>query len=660
VRLYIAAAVLTALFVGIAYKAYGVQVADAEHYQELARRQHLRTVEVPAPRGVIYDATGAELAVTADVDSVFANPREIVDVVGTAEHLAKLLDLDVRVVEAKLSSNRYFVWLERHVSAGEAQAIRDAKLPGIALSQEPRRYYPFRSLAGPLLGFADLDGKGLDGLELSMDELLAGKRAKRAALRDARGRIMLRADQDAPRAAGAASITLTIDRFVQFASERALAAAIDENHAEAGAVVVLDVHSGAVLAMASWPTYDPNDAEGRAKARRGARNRAITDVYEIGSVMKVFTVAAALDVGAVEPDDVIDVEHGRFKIGRKVIRDTYRDWELTVGGVLKRSSNVGAAKIARKLGKERLHEALQRYGFGAKTSIELPGERAGVLHPPDRWGEIGLATISFGYGMTATPLQVASALAAVGNGGTLYEPRMIKQVVDGSGSVVYRHDPQGRRIIKPETAEALLPMLASVFEKGKKGGTARSVEVDGFRAGGKTGTAHKLDPETRKYSKDMYLSSFIGLAPIENPRIAVVVLIDEPRGEHHYGSKVAGPVFARVVSETLRYLGVPGEMPAQQPEAGSPADAAGDTAVETAIGESEVPREEPTADIADDGQILVPRFTGLGMARALDLARERGLPVEVEGSGRVVEQFPPPGPADGAVVVRIVLSSTAP
>ncbi len=658
-RVYIVASALTALFCAIGYKAYAVQVTGGEHYRELARRQHLRTVEVPAPRGSIYDATGAELAVTADVDSAFANPREIVDVAGTAERIAELLDLDVRAVEAKLSADRYFVWLERHITVEEADALRAADLPGVSMTREPRRFYPFKQLAAPLLGFAGIDGNGLDGIERSMDELLVGKRAKLAAVRDASGTILLGANSgDDEAASPGSSITLTIDRFIQFSSERALAESIEVNEAEAGTVVVLDVNTGAVLAMASWPTYDPNDPRGRAQSRQGARNRAITDAYECGSVMKVFTIAAAIEAGVVTPDQWIDTENGRFKVGRKLIRDVHRDPRLTVTGVLKRSSNVGAAKIARKLGPERLHAALLHYGFGAKTGIELPGERAGIVHKPDRWGEIGLATISFGYGMTATPLQVAQTLAAIGNGGTLHEPRLIKQVADSTGRVVYRHEPNGRRIMSEQTARQMLAMLAAVFEKGKHGGTARKIDVPGFLVGGKTGTSHKLDPQTRTYSKDLYLSSFIGLAPIDDPKIAVVVLIDEPHGEHHYGSQVAGPVFARIVSESLRYMGVPGAP--QHADADATASAPLPEFFHgLPIDDDEVTRDQLPEPIIEAGQIRVPSFKGMSLGRALDAARECGLEVEVEGTGRVVEQFPPPGATDSTVVCKLVLSSGA-
>ncbi len=657
VRVYIAAGLLTLGLIAIAYKAYSVQIVHGARYRELARRQHLRTVEVPAPRGVIYDAGGKELAITADVDSVFCNPREVVDVAGSAERLAELLDLDVRVVESKLSSRRYFEWLRRHVNADQAAAVRAANLPGVGITQEPRRYYPNKGLAGPLLGFADIDGIGLDGIELAMNDLLQGKRAKLAALRDARGRTMLNANEDVaaiPQAVAGAAITLTIDSFIQFASERALAAAVEEHDAVAGTVLVLDVRTGGVLAMASWPTYDPNDPKGRLAARRGARNRAVTDAHEVGSMMKVFTVAAALEAGAVRPNQLINVEKGRYKVGRKTFRDTHHDEILSVGGVIKRSSNVGAIKIAQALGADKLHAAFVRYGFGTKTGIELPGERPGVLRPPERWGQIGLATHSFGHGMTTTALQIGAALAAIGNGGVLHEPRIVAQVTDADGTVRYLHKAAGRRIMTEETAAALLPMLESVFEKGKDGGTARGVEVPGFRVGGKTGTAHKLDPNTHRYAKDVYLASFMGLAPIDDPRLAIVVMIDEPRGEHHYGGKVAGPVFGRIAAESLRYLGVPSTEP-------EPADDA--PAADVDLEESDLLAIETApitgavdSDVPAEGQVSVPSFVGLSMGAALQQAREHGIEVDVEGTGRVADQFPPPGVADRGVVIRLVFT----
>jgi cell division protein FtsI (penicillin-binding protein 3) len=666
-RIYVAAFLLSSLFAVIAYKAYAVQVQQQDHFHELARRQHVRTVEVPAPRGPIYDTNGKALAVTAEIDSVWANPREVIDVASTAESLAEALDEDVRELEDRLASRRHFVWASRHVTSQQAAAVRKLELAGVYITQEPRRFYPGKSLAGPLLGFAGIDGNGLDGLELAMEELLVGKRASMSALRDAAGKVSFSSALEDPEPG--AAVRLTIDRSIQFIAERALGQAVEEHKAKSGTVIVLDVLTSEVLAMASWPTIDPNDP---AKAARGnARNRAVTDVFEVGSVMKIFTIAAALDAGAVQADTMIDTEHGRYKIGRKVIRDSHHDTELSVGGVLKRSSNVGAVKIARRTGKELFHKALLAYGFGRKTEIELPGEQPGLVHPPNRWGEIGLATVSYGYGLLVTTMQVVTAIAAVGNDGVLTEPRVVKDIRDGKGKLIYERQPVRRRIMSSKTAASLRTMLASVFDKGRKdGGTARKLDMGGFVAGGKTGTAHKVDPNTGKYGDDLYLASFGGIAPIDDPRIAVLVMIDEPRGEEHYGSKVAGPTWAIVVTETLRYLGIPsapGQAPAVDPEPAQPTRATDDDgnpsegeglapALEGATDDDEEEgEEEDTEPLVLDPAIAVaiPDFSGMSIARALDLAREQGIEIEIIGSGVAVDQFPEPGWAPKPAECRV-------
>lgn len=644
VRILGVAGLLTVLFAAIAYRAYGLQIREADHYRLLAQRQHIATVEVPAPRGVIYDATGAELAVSADIDSVYANPHEIDDLVGTAEKLGELCGLDAGELEARLASPRQFVWVKRHVGASEASAVKAAHLPGVYLTPEPRRFYPGRRLAGPVLGFAGIDGRGLDGLELTMDSKLAGKQISAAAVRDASGDLMLPDVGARPRPG--AAVTLTLHRYVQNAAERALERAIAENEARAGVVVVIDVNTGDILGLASWPTYDPN-RPGNARAE-GARNRAVTDVYEIGSVMKVFTIAAALDAGAVAPDTAFDVEGGRMMIGSKQVTDTHHDGVLTVGGILKRSSNVGAVKIARRLGRDKLHDAFLRFGFGKKTGIELPGEETGLVRPAERWGEIGLATHAYGYGLSVTPIQVAAAFAAVANGGTYHPPRIVREVRGDGGKVIYRHEPEGHRILSEQAASEMRPMMASVFDKGKDGGTAQSLVLDGFRAGGKTGTAHKIDPATGRYAKKgLYLSSFVGFAPLEAPRVAVLVVIDEPHGTAHFGGAVAGPVWVEVMTAVVRYLAVPTQKGTEARPSAEPAPVAIDEG-------APVEEQVPEALTSDPGGM--PDFTGMGVADALELATERGIRVEVEGSGRAIAQFPPPGAAGKAAECRIVFA----
>ena len=554
VRAYVVGAVVTAGLVGVACRAWGLQVEEGGRYRAMAARQHAASVDIPAPRGEILDAQGRPLAVSADADSIWANPREIRDVTETAAAVARLVGGDPALLEAKLGAGRRFVWIARQVAPEVARAVREAKLAGIEVAREPRRWYPGRTIGGPVIGRAGIDGNGLDGIELALNEALTGKSSAATAVRDARGRRMF-ADGLAQPEPGA-TVQLTIDRTIQAIADAAVAQAVEGNQARSGVAVVLEVGTGRVLALASAPSYDPNTGAGIAD---GARDRPVTDVFEAGSVMKAFTVAAALDAGAVAPDTLFELQGGTMRIGPKSIRDVDHDWQLTTAGIIKRSSNVGAVKIAQRLGREKLHAALVRFGFGAKTGIELPGEQAGTLRPGAKWRDIELATVAFGYGLTVTPLQIAAALAALGDDGMYRAPRIVASITDAAGAAQAAAAPPPRRVVQPETAAAMRAMLATVLEGGAQAGTAGSLVVLGYRCGGKTGTAHKWDPAAKQYAPNRYLSSFAGLAPIERPRLAIVVLVDEPSGGDYFGGKVAGPVFAAIASEALRYLGVPGE-----------------------------------------------------------------------------------------------------
>ncbi|MBK9073012.1 MAG: hypothetical protein IPL79_18750 [Myxococcales bacterium] len=442
---------------------------------------------------------------------------------------------------------------------------------------------------------------------------------------------------------------MSIDRTIQDIADAALRESIETNVAVAGTVVVLDVKTGRVLAIATAPNYDsnkPGDAE-----QTQARNRAVTDAFEIGSVMKLFTIAAALDSGITTPHERYFVKNG-WKVGSKHFRDTHEDGILTTSEIIKRSSNVGTIQIALRLGALGLFDALARYGFGTPTGIELPGERAGTLRHGKTWRDIELATMSFGYGLQVTPLQLAAAVAAIGNDGVYQAPRIVADVADAFGRSIYTPDAQPRRVMKAETATAVREMMRSVYEGGELPGTAAKAPVPGFVCGGKTGTARKLDVKTKGYGVKKYYASFAGLAPIESPTLAIVVLIDEPTGKNIYGGSVAAPVFARVASEALTYLGVAGT-PTPAPSApGSSEGAAAVVTVSPAIDANEEGADVDgllglPADLglALDGAELyrddlqqVPSLIGLSMPAALELAAERGLELAVTGSGIVVGQ----------------------
>ena len=656
-RAYLAGAVLTFALVGVAARAYGLQVREAPKYRELAARQHSVDVNIPAPRGEVIDTHDRPLAVSADADSIWANPREIRDVTETAEKLSALVDIDAATLEAKLGVDRRFVWIARHVNPELATKLRAAKIPGIVVAKEPRRWYPGRTIGGPVIGRADIDGNGLDGIELAMNEYLTGTRGAASAVRDARGKRMF-ADGVAQPEPGA-TVKLTLDRSIQAIADTALAEAVTSHKARSGTVVVLDIATSRVLAMSSFPTYDSNTGEG---ITHGARNRPVTDAFEAGSVMKLFTVAAALDAGAVAPDTWFDLQNGALKIGYKTIRDVHHDKYLTTSGIIKRSSNVGAVKVAQRLGKERMYAAFKRFGFGAKSGIELPGEQVGAFRSFEKWREIEFATMSFGYGLTVTPLQLAAAIAAIGNNGMYTPPRIVESITSANGTLLRETRVEPRPVITEKTARSVRAMMASVFEGGKDNGTAASIVVPGFRCGGKTGTAEKWDAEAKRYNVKRHLSSFLGLAPIDKPRLAIVVLVDEPSDGGYYGGEVAGPVFATVASETLRYLGVPGEslicpppvpgavfnplavQPAKTCVTPSPKPVKPEPApvLPAAI---EIDEDEPAPNDAE--VIEIPDFRGMSLRRAMDTARDAELLLDIRGAGRVIAQDPLPGKVSG-------------
>jgi cell division protein FtsI (penicillin-binding protein 3) len=759
-RAYLAALVVTAGLSGVAWRAWALQIGDGERYRALAARQHESTVEIPAPRGDIVDVRGRPLAVSADTDSIWANPREIRDVTNTADKLAALIGGNAAALEAKLGGDRRFVWLARHVTPALAREIREARLSGIEVGREPRRWYPERAIGGLVIGRSDIDGKGVDGIELAMNAQLIGQRGEGLALRDVRGKRMFADGLERPQPG--ATVQLSLDSTIQAIADAAIADAVRTSKAKSGVVVAIDIATGRVAAMASAPSYDPNAPGAGAAAPEGARseparNRPVTDAYEAGSVMKIFSVAAALDDGTVAPDTEFDLNGGQLVVGKsKAITDIHHDPYLTVAGIIKRSSNVGAAKIALRFGSTKLYAALRRFGFGTRTGIELPGETPGMLRDGARWRDRDLASIAFGYGLAVTPLQIAAAVAVFGNHGRYRAPRIVERVIDGDGTVLYQADEPERQVVSERTASQMATMLASVFEGGKFNGTAWAIVVPGFRCAGKTGTAHKYDPETHNYS-DRHLASFAGLAPADHPRLAIVVLVDEPSEGDYFGASVAGPVFARVASEALRYLGVPGDPAvcapgpaAQSPvaamnvppktcvpapraaraapsspgagatsaasqgmtsersastPAGGPASNANDSATSRTSGQvpgsaaiaadasasrasGQAPIDGARSDIeasagaevaqdalpldpaaaawvtdwfglpaelqatpASDAGALIPDFRGMGMAHALATARRAHLAVSLSGTGRVVEQRPPPGPSRAALHV---------
>jgi cell division protein FtsI (penicillin-binding protein 3) len=539
VRLRILCAVAGLWVLAIAGRFYQLQVLRYDHYAAKAERQQQRVVVLDPPRGTIYDAQGRELAVSVQVDSAYAVPPQIEDPVETARQIAKIVPgVDARKLARQLAQDREFVWIARKLDPPVAAALRALELPGLYFLPESKRYYPMRELAAQVLGYVGTDNHGLAGLELLYDKRVAGKPGVRTVLRDARRGTVVSPDLSFADPEPGEDLHLTLDASIQHIVERELAKAVEERGAARGSSVFLDPATGAVLAMATYPSFDPNRFGEFAPALW--RNRVIMDVYEPGSTFKVITAAAAIGSGKVLPEDVFDCEMGAIVLLDHRIRDHKPFGRLTFAEVLAKSSNVGVIKAALLVGDEGMYRTITGFGFGQPTGIDLPGESSGIVHPLRKWGPLDKAYVSFGQGISVTPLQLTVATAAIANEGTLLQP----YIVAATGPSVAGHP------LRPETARTLKAMMEGVVT----GGTARSAAVAGYHIAGKTGTAQI--PVAGGYSHSSYLPSFVGFAPVDRPRIVGLVAVAEPRGFAYHGGQVAAPVFGAVARQLLLYLGV--------------------------------------------------------------------------------------------------------
>jgi cell division protein FtsI (penicillin-binding protein 3) len=684
-RIVVCGVVLVALFAAVGKRAFNLQVREAERLRAMAEEQYLREVELPPRRGRILDRNGAELASTADVDSIYCNPRRLPDPADAARRLAKVLGMDRRELEKKLEQRRFFAWVKRKVTPDEAAAVKELALPGVAFVREPRRFYPNRSLAATVMGLSGADGRGLDGVELALDKQLTGTTSSVVGIRDALGRdLVVDGMPDGPTGVGS-DVVLTIDRYLTFVTERAIADGQARTHAKDIVAVVMDPRSGELLAMASVPTFNPNDPSEAA----GARDRAITDAYEPGSTMKTFTIASALDAGVVRAEDRIDCLQGKMMVGKYSIHDTHAHGVITVAEVFKFSSNIGATKIARKLGRDGLSDALERFGFGRPTGVGLPGERSGVIRSVDKWGDIGFANVSFGQGLTVTPLQMVTGVSAIAAGGMYHAPRVVSRVVEPDGTVETPATPSAaaakpdHRVMSESAARTMLGIMRGVTEEG---GTAKQAAIDGYVVGGKTGTAQKV--ANGHYDPNKWVSSFVGVVPIEAPRLAIIVVVDEPQGGH-LGGAVAAPIFKEIAEQALRYLHVP---PSVEPAVA--AKAKGTTAPHKAsVDADDAPAAEgPPTDLpvyadsdgpGDDPALAeqwnavagaeggrggapplaptaIPNFSGMTIGEAIRAAHKSGVELAFDdatgtASGVVLAQNPGPGPSSRGALCRVAL-----
>jgi cell division protein FtsI (penicillin-binding protein 3) len=626
--------VLLALFGVVLARAAKVQLLDRSRLARLQRDQTRRELEWAPRRGMIVDRRGEPLAVTRDMDSVFADPSAFETARSRAVAAARLagaLRLDrARVAEKLAQPDRRFVWIKRRIDEASAQRVRALGLDGIELVREPKRFYPQRELAGHVLGFVG-EESGQEGLERELDSFLKGKSVQVQATRDARGAMVLEHGAPDPGDLTGATVTLTLDSAIQLAAEKELAKAVKAARAVGGWALVLDVNTGAVLALAANPAFDAN------KPGRDPmiwRDRAVQDQIEPGSTIKSFVLARALAEGVLKPDESLYCEQGIWAAAGRKLHDTHPVGWATPATILRESSNICAAKIGEKLGKEKLIEGLRAFGFGEKTGVGLPGEARGALADPRRMPQIALYTTAFGQGMSATGIQTVAAMAAIASGGVLLRPYLVQKVVASDGTTVLsRGREEVRRVLRPQVARQLTAMLEEVVEKG----TGTRAALAGHRAAGKTGTAQKVDPIHGGYS-DKRLASFLGFAPADAPRVAILVVIDEPEGKgvDVAGGTVAAPAWGAIAHEALRQLEV---MPEQAKET-APVLASTLAPVSLPVMEMIAPEAGPALR---PGQARVPDVSGLAARSAIRRLAQASLEPELRGSGRAVAQSPPAG-----------------
>ncbi|BBA71475.1 penicillin-binding protein [Geobacter sulfurreducens] len=611
-------------------RAFYLQVVKRDHLLKLADRQHQKIVPLTPARGTIYDANGSALAVSVEMDSCFAEPKSIADLDDAAARLSPVLGFPKETLLRKLQGNKNFVWLQRRLTPDVVKRIRALNIEGIGFVKETKRFYPNSEVAAHVIGFTGVDPEGLEGIELRYDSTILGGTGYLVTERDALGRDVALKGTVIQDGAMGHNVVLTLDKNIQYIAEKELAKAVDGSGARAGTAIVMDPHTGRVLAMANYPTFNLN-AHG-AYHQSLWRNRAVADSYEPGSTFKVFLIASALEEKVIRPGDRINCEGGSFSIGGRTIHDTHKYGSLSIPEILKYSSNIGSAKIGSRLGASRLYSYLRNFGFGARTGIDLPGETGGTLRDWNQWYGIDLATVSFGQGVTASSIQLAAAFSAIANGGTLMKPYLVERVVDSEGNVIKSSSPQPlRRVVSETTAKNVARMMEGVAVEG---GTGTNAAVEGFRVAGKTGTAQKVDPVTRGYSLTKRTASFIGFVPADRPRLTILVMVDEPKTSP-YGGVVAAPAFSSIALQSLCYLKVPPDgIVRSKPKV---VEAKADQPTEDDLSAAE-------GEIVDAGEgVVMPNFRGMSMRQALKTMEERGINVRLMGSGRAVEQSPLPG-----------------
>ncbi|MFH1079250.1 MAG: penicillin-binding transpeptidase domain-containing protein [Pseudomonadota bacterium] len=624
------------LFIALITRAYQIQVLNGQSLKARADRQHTANLRVESERGIIFDRNGEKLAVSVMSDSVCADPSKIEDIRGASVKLAAVLNIDGKTLLKKMSGAKNFCWLARRITPDQTALVEKLDLDGIFIIKEPKRFYPNGELAGHLIGFVGMDASGLEGLEFKFDEHLKGAPEQLRWTRDAKGkRLYPRIDSATAKRKESTNLILTIDSRIQYLVESQLKAAVQSKGAKGGMAVVMDPKTGEILAMANEKGFDPNNFS-KIGAVEG-KNRVITDCFDPGSTFKPFLAAAALEEGVYKEKDQIFCENGNYAVADRVIREAQRKKHgyLSFADIIKYSSNIGSVKISERLGKEKFYNYINRFGFGQKSGIDLPGETAGLLRPVQNWTRVDASTVAFGQGVSVTAIQLISALSAIANQGVLMKPYIVRGLVDKRGQVIKKYDPTPvRQVISPQTARRMITLMTRVV--GDPDGTGKNARIENVNVAGKTGTSQKFDFARRAYSSERVRTSFMGFFPAEDPQVAILVVLDEPQRDK-WGGVASAPVFKNIAEQIL-------------------------TCFKTHIRENPVYEEDninrdtkirqvaavPVMDLRKNEQnqfdeSMMPDFRGLTIRQALRKAKELGIELQIVGNGWGVNQAPAPG-----------------
>jgi cell division protein FtsI (penicillin-binding protein 3) len=658
-----------------------LQLFCYSEYFAKAQHQQQRTFEISPMRGVIYDRKGRELAVSIPMDSLFADPTDIKDPEMVARLLSRVLDVPAEDLETKINDSSKPVRLAKKLSPETVERIDEMNLKGVFFEKENRRVYPEHDLLAHVLGWVDTDEKGMGGIEHELDKQIRGRPGRVMLMADGKRRFYDRRESAAD---PGASVVLTIDETIQYIAEKELARAMEETHSHTGTVVIQDPSNGALLAVANYPVFDSNDAGKFSDETR--MDRAVTAAYEPGSTFKVITMTGAIENHVTNPDVLVDCQMGSILVAGRLIHDWHPFGLLSVRDVLAHSSDVGSIKIALSLGAPRFYDTMRKFGIGQLTGIELPGENRGLLRPLENWTASSIGSVAIGQEVSVTPVQIISAISAIANGGTLFRPHIVQEIRgDAPVALPARAEPQ--QVTDAQTAATVREMMEGVL---LGGGTGKPAALNGYTAAGKSGTAQKIDPHTGRYSPNQYVASFVGFAPVNEPAVTILVVLDSPEGAHH-GGEVGGPVFKRIAEQVLAYLDVAHDVPMTAPAGTETAKNAQPTQVpgsgpdkfradaNQAAAKHEAANQEnvarfrdvvakkdqsenraanqeanggaPTIAFSEEDSVEVPDFSGQSVRGVTEACSRLGLIPSLLGSGVALEQSPEPG-------ARVIRGST--